>query len=555
MMMNVSNKIQQVSKSSNQLQTRRRRERAPVSLRDPRDVLLSIAPAEQKEIKQFYFGLRGFHFCFCCPCIPRSKKSEERLFGKDHQQKRERNYQDIFKRIMLLNQLHAYSMSFRDRKLEGDLQAEVGRRNKRVLRYFVLTRAVVSGCLAYHSTTDRGLSGITDDSYFMLYHTLSAFLFLMQWYIARHFRKMILARFQVFTFLCNVVNTICTSLLIRHISSNIGAEFCENPEMAGDDFGQKWKQMSIGLGEQEWEVLFLLMCAMFIYRLRMVYFLYIWTANMSVLWLYSFPGLNCKHHWWRIFLVGVGLGIFSAIFETFQRVNYLCSVAAWEERKLSDRVLENVLPIPIIQELLKTPDRSKIVKSHDSVTILFSHLTGFTLMAGRLKPEELVRMLDDLFNEFDKLADTHRLEKIKTIGPTYMVAGGVPIERPNHVQDVAGMALGIVNLLKTGKVVDPIEGNILKARVGMHTGPATAGIIGTKKFAYDLWGDAVNTASRMETSAQPMRVHCSSAVYKALHHRFTFEDDGKMLIKGKGYLHTYYLLAQREVVNTSLSAP
>ena len=171
---------------------------------------------------------------------------------------------------------------------------------------------------------------------------------------------------------------------------------------------------------------------------------------------------------------------------------------------------------------------------------------NFTALAERVPPAELVRLLDDIFRSFDRLTDLHGLEKIKTIGDAYMAAAGLPEPRADHVAAVARMALALPAALAA---IPGAAG--LEVRIGMHTGPVVAGVIGQRKFAYDLWGDTVNTASRMESHGAPGRVHVSEAVYRQLSGEFAFEARGRVHVKGKGELETYFLLgasAQPELV-------
>ena len=166
---------------------------------------------------------------------------------------------------------------------------------------------------------------------------------------------------------------------------------------------------------------------------------------------------------------------------------------------------------------------------------------NFTVLSERTSPVELVGMLDQVFSRFDVLCDTYGLEKIKTIGDAYMVAAGIPEPRPDHVEAIAGMALDM------GRVLAELPGSSfaqLNIRIGIHTGPVVAGVIGQRKFTYDLWGDAVNTASRMESHGAAGRIHVSRQVYERLKDRFVFEARGPIHIKGKGELETWFLVGR-----------
>lgn len=205
------------------------------------------------------------------------------------------------------------------------------------------------------------------------------------------------------------------------------------------------------------------------------------------------------------------------------------------ERARSERLLLNVLPEPIAARLKRSGD--VIADAHPAATVLFADLVGFTPLAGRIPPEELVVMLDDIFTRWDTLADIHRVEKIKTIGDSYMVVGGVPSPLPSHVAAIAELALDMIPALAQCER----EGLALDARIGIDTGPLVAGVIGRSKFSYDLWGDTVNTASRMESSGEAGCIHVSERVREALGDRFDFTARGELQIKGKGAMRTYFL--------------
>ncbi|RYZ57170.1 MAG: adenylate/guanylate cyclase domain-containing protein, partial [Proteobacteria bacterium] len=206
----------------------------------------------------------------------------------------------------------------------------------------------------------------------------------------------------------------------------------------------------------------------------------------------------------------------------------------------SDRLLLNVLPGPIA-ERLKTGE-NLIVDRFESVTVMFADIAGFTALSSRTSPEALVTMLNELFSMFDTLAEKHGLEKIKTIGDSYMAVAGVPHPVADHATAIAHMALemqaGVEAYAKR-------TGTELSIRIGLHTGSVVAGVIGTKKFIYDLWGDTVNMASRMESHGVPGRVQVSEATYHLLVGQFELEARGAIDIKGKGAMNTYLLVRQK----------
>ena len=204
----------------------------------------------------------------------------------------------------------------------------------------------------------------------------------------------------------------------------------------------------------------------------------------------------------------------------------------------SESLLLNILPAPIAHRL-KSGERA-IADKFDSVTVLFADIVGFTKLSAQTTPEELVQGLNAIFERFDALAKKYGLEKIKTIGDAYMVAGGLPERSGDHCERVAMFALEIQAAMRE-KSLRTNAGERVELRIGIHTGEAVAGVIGTSKFSYDLWGDTVNTASRMESHGEPGKIHCSEEVYKALKEKFVFEERGDIDIKGKGVMRTWFL--------------
>lgn len=210
------------------------------------------------------------------------------------------------------------------------------------------------------------------------------------------------------------------------------------------------------------------------------------------------------------------------------------------EQERSEQLLLNILPRPIA-ERLKEGQRT-IADVFPDVTVLFADLVGFTRMSEQLPPAELVAMLNKIFSMFDQLAEKHGLEKIKTIGDEYMAASGLPMPRPDHAEAMAEMALDMLAVIER---FNAKRNRGVRIRIGMNCGPVTAGIIGTKKFAYDLWGDTVNIASRMESHGIANAVQVTEATYKRLRHKYAFQRRGIIHVKGKGALCTYFLVGRR----------
>ncbi|MBT6432798.1 MAG: adenylate/guanylate cyclase domain-containing protein [Deltaproteobacteria bacterium] len=210
--------------------------------------------------------------------------------------------------------------------------------------------------------------------------------------------------------------------------------------------------------------------------------------------------------------------------------------------KRNESLLHNVLPVSIAERLKK--DKEEIIADdHHQVSILFADIAGFTAMSSEMNSGELVKLLSLVFARFDTLAQKHGVEKIKTIGDAYMVAAGVPTERSDHAHALAGFALDIQRELK---IISQELGRQLDIRIGIHSGAVTAGVIGTQKFAYDLWGDTVNTASRMESNGKVGAIQISEETKVLLEDAFAVEQRGKVSMKGKGELMTYFLLGTWE---------
>ncbi len=219
------------------------------------------------------------------------------------------------------------------------------------------------------------------------------------------------------------------------------------------------------------------------------------------------------------------------------------------EQEKSERLLLNVLPKPIAEQLkqdlspLDQPGQQALVaQHHEEVTILFADIVGFTPLSTQLSPIELVSLLNRVFSMFDEFADDYGLEKIKTIGDAYMVVGGLPVPQANHAAAIADMALAVQAAIANFQAD---LGYALDLRIGINTGPVVAGVIGINKFIYDLWGDTVNVASRMESQGEPGQIQVTAATYERLRDRYEFASRGEIEVKGRGRMLTYWLLGQR----------
>lgn len=209
------------------------------------------------------------------------------------------------------------------------------------------------------------------------------------------------------------------------------------------------------------------------------------------------------------------------------------------EREKSENLLLSIFPAMIAERLKQ--EQHTIADSYPEATVLFADIVDFTRSTASMTPAEIVDLLSKIFRHFDALTERHHLEKIKTVGDAYMVVGGVPNPMEAHTEAVADMALDIMEAISGYQKVD---GKPFTMRVGIHTGPVVAGVIGTNKFIYDLWGDTVNVASRMESHGVPGRIQTTVEVYERLRDRYRFEKRGVIDVKGKGEMLTYFLLGK-----------
>jgi adenylate cyclase len=231
-----------------------------------------------------------------------------------------------------------------------------------------------------------------------------------------------------------------------------------------------------------------------------------------------------------------------AFFEMFERVHQeICDrkqaeAALKSEQEKSEKLLLNILPMAIADQLKM--EVGAIASRFDEATILFADIVDFTGLSMAMPPNDLVNVLNDIFSAFDGIADSLGLEKIKTIGDAYMVVGGLPHPRPDHALATLEMAIQMLTKIQEFRRQD---GSPFQLRIGINTGPVVAGVIGIKKFSYDLWGDAVNIASRMESHGVVNRIQVSESTYHSVKDHYEFEDRGSIQIKGRGVMHTYLL--------------
>jgi adenylate cyclase len=213
-----------------------------------------------------------------------------------------------------------------------------------------------------------------------------------------------------------------------------------------------------------------------------------------------------------------------------------------QEYQRSEALLANILPASIAARL-KDRSNSVIADKYDDASILFADIAGYTERTSDTSPEELVAFLDGLYTSLDALVTRHGLEKIKTSGDAYIVVSGVPQPRPDHLDALADLALDIAD---TVAGLTDSRGRAVPLRIGMASGPVVAGVVGSQRFFYDVWGDAVNVASRMESTSAVGRIQVPQQVYQRLRDRFVFEERGDVDVKGKGVMRTWYLVGRND---------
>ncbi len=235
-----------------------------------------------------------------------------------------------------------------------------------------------------------------------------------------------------------------------------------------------------------------------------------------------------------MFLI-LNIGAVSTI--VFATVSYFVNQTKREHKKAEDLLL-NILPTSIVKRM--KDGEQMIADDVDKVTVLFADIVGFTQLSSKLSAHELIDLLNMIFSEFDRLAEYYGLEKIKTIGDAYMVAGGlIDNSYTNSCHRIAQMAMDMQTLISK---LDLNHLKMIDIRIGIHTGSVIAGVIGIKKFNYDVWGDTVNTASRMESHGEAGKIHVSQSVYHQLKNHFIFQERGLIDVKGKGEMFTYFLI-------------
>ena len=238
-----------------------------------------------------------------------------------------------------------------------------------------------------------------------------------------------------------------------------------------------------------------------------------------------------------LFVMWIG----SLSIQQYARQNFRAAKLLAQSMQESESLLLNILPVQIANRLKETP--GTIADGFKHVSVLFADIVGFTKLFVKYKPDVIVKMLNQIFSKFDTISKKYGAEKIKTIGDAYMLAAGIPEISHNHSSIVADCAL---DMIKATKDFSDPDGNPIQIRIGIHTGPAIAGVIGTHKFSYDIWGDTVNTASRMESHGDVGKIQVTKEIFENLKNNFIFEWRSEIEVKGKGKMETFWLIDRRE---------
>lgn len=299
----------------------------------------------------------------------------------------------------------------------------------------------------------------------------------------------------------------------------------------------------------------LILISMWAYGLLRLRFWYAVLANLIIMIGYEFATIEIKQlltsetgiviftmH--NFFFLGANvIGMFTGYaLERYTRIDFLQKFTIQEQRDQADQLLYNILPKRIAERLKRS--RNTIAEEFDSASVLFADIVNFTPISARFGPREVVDMLNDLFSKFDELVDKYGVEKIQVAGDGYMVAAGVPTPRADHAAVLADLALAMLECVQHGEFLGgkhPIE-----IRIGINSGSLIAGVIGRRKYFYALWGDMVNTASRMESHGSSGKIQITRATYELVKDAFDCEYIGKIPIKGKGNMDVWHLLGRKE---------
>lgn len=460
--------------------------------------------------------------------------------------------------------MHFLTLEFQDDAVETKYQRSVMRRNFLWVERLCFLRALLSLAIAVSNYFVHRPSTRYETLFYCVFSVFQCVLYLLQAMQMVCDRSFLFRNFQhvlfFWAFLQALLIIVYTTLIAPDLYKVKYPYACDprhqpplSPSEASDVSGLM-SQASSAVDDLISTYSLLLLV---IFRLRFIYFLY---ANLLVvlgytmmglgtIWIYGFdsPCAPNRLQWRFVWLISAGLSVTCYLLEILQRKDFQQAETVEKESESNGKLLLNILPETIIERL--KVDSKAIATSYSGVTVFFADVVSFTTMSKDITPDELVKLLNQMFLAIDKLAEDNHVEKIKTIGDCYMAAAGLPEENRDHAKTMARFGLQMLELMRSGNqgqgFRNPTTGNPIQVRAGMHSGAAVAGVIGTKKFAYDLWGDAVNTASRMESHGEAMKLHCSDASYELIKDDFDCEAREKMKVKGKGEMSTYFVVAEK----------
>lgn len=400
--------------------------------------------------------------------------------------------------------LHAFTLEFEDKSLEARFLRDLARRSKRWVSHMLTAASVLQTLYSLNMMIAHGDC---------LVSAISTALYIMQYLQLSFDRAFVLNNFQEVLFLGALMQVSITLTLSDRL-----------------------------LGQYESIAALAIFVTFIVYRLRFLYFTLFCLYTLAG----SFIGSGLQEISRLLFLACAGLLFLSYSIERMQRKDFVQASTAWSECQRTDLLLQNILPLSIIKQLKHDGGRCGIAQSYDQATVLFADVVSFTTMSSQITPSTLVALLNRMFQGLDAIAEKNGVEKIKTIGDCYMAASGLPVVNPLHAQAMARFGLQMLEFISAGTLRNPATGQMIQVRIGIHSGPCVAGVIGHQKFFYDVWGDAVNTASRMESHGEAMKLHCSSDTFGLIKQDFICEARPAMYVKGKGEMQTYFVQGERQ---------
>jgi class 3 adenylate cyclase len=421
---------------------------------------------------------------------------------------------------MNTNKMHILFLTFKDEKLENEFIANNDFSNRifnRLGLYLAISTWLFILILYYYMFDEKSYSAIKVIMFLLIPGLIINI-------VITHFRGL-LRLYQPFTAFSNFIGAIYVNYIANMVIKNVVF----------------YSAMIIG---------FLFIC-FFIFRIRfkiasVVTLFYVLLSQIALLYFCVYSKaeiIMISSAFWVVYFIAIFAGYF---FELATRDNFLQGKVIQmqneqilKEQEKSDSLLKNILPEQIAEQLKLHP--GTIANEFKNCTILFADIVGFTLLSGKVSPNKLVDILNQIFSRFDDIADKYKIEKIKTIGDAYMAVAGLPEARDDHAEAIAQFAIDINRIIKRFKFANGLSLNL---RIGINSGSVIAGVIGKRKFIYDIWGDSVNTASRMESHGIPGKIHVSVSTYNLIKDSFFLEKRGEITIKGKGNMNTYFLLSK-----------